>query len=242
MNFPLQQQRALVTGASSGIGRATALALARAGCTVALVGRSVDALKTVAQDLEATPGRGQIFPVDLSYLADIKPRIEAITASFGPCGILVNSAGMAYTQALQDTSLQDWQRVLDLNLTSVFEVTKAILPAMRSQKKGTIVNIASVAAHQVFPDWGLYCVTKAALVSLSKAIALEERANGIRVTILSPGSVNTPIWDTPTVNADFDRSLMLTPEIVAQTVLQAILLPQEAVIEEMTLLPSIGTF
>jgi short-subunit dehydrogenase len=242
MNFPLQQQKALVTGASSGIGRATALALARAGCTVALVSRSLDALKTLAQDLEATPGQGQIFPLDLSCLADIKPQISAIAANFGPFDILVNGAGMAYTQALQDTSLADWQRVLDLNLTSVFEVTKAILPGMRSQKKGTIVNIASVAAHQVFPDWGLYCVTKAALVSLSKAIALEERAHGIRVTILSPGSVNTPLWDTATVNADFDRSLMLTPEIVAQMVLQAILLPQEAVIEEMTLLPSIGTF
>jgi NADP-dependent 3-hydroxy acid dehydrogenase YdfG len=116
-----------------------------------------------------------------------------------------------------------------------------VLPSMRDRKKGTIINIASIAAKIAFPEWGGYCVSKAALVTWAKVVAMEERANGIRVMTISPGSVNTPIWDTATVKEDFDRSSMLTPEVVAQMILQAALLPAEAVIDEMTIMPSAGT-
>ncbi|MFN5515902.1 MAG: SDR family oxidoreductase [Cyanobacteriota bacterium] len=242
MNFPLQHQRALVTGASSGIGRAIAIALAQSGCSVALVGRSLDKLDALAAEIEETPGSAQVYCLDLSQVDTIGSAIQPIINAFGVPDILVNSAGIAHTRPLLDTSLSDWRQALDLNLTSVFEVAKAVLPGMRSQGRGTILNIASVAARQVFPNWGLYCVTKAALVAFSQALALEERPHGIRVTVLSPGSVNTPLWDTDTVDADFDRSLMLTPDIVAQAALQAILLPPSAVITEMTLLPSVGVF
>ncbi|HEY9908068.1 MAG TPA: SDR family oxidoreductase, partial [Thermosynechococcaceae cyanobacterium] len=143
---------------------------------------------------------------------------------------------------LLDTPLQDWQRVIDLNLTSVFQCAQAILPGMRQRQRGTIVNVASIAGHQVFPNWGAYCVSKFGLVALSKALAVEERAHGIRVVTLSPGSVNTEIWDTETVQADFDRTQMLTPETVAQTILFATQLPAQAVVEELTLMPNGGAF
>lgn len=237
-----QERRALITGASSGIGKATALAFAESGIHVALVSRSQSKLEEVA-DLATKCGvAAKAYSVDLSDVAQVSDQIAAIAQDFGAIDILVNNAGMGYTGSLQDTPLSDWQAVLDLNLTSVFQCIQAVLPEMRQRHQGTIINIASVAGHQVFPNWGAYCVSKFGLVALSKALAIEERANGIRVVTISPGSVNTPIWDTDTVQADFDRSQMLTPEIVAQSVLYTALLPEQAVIEEMMLLSNAGTF
>lgn len=233
--------QALITGASSGIGKAVALAFAEAGINVALVSRSADKLEAVAQKAASFGVKAQAYPLDLGDLDQVKPKISAIAADFGPIDILVNNAGMGYTGTVMDTPLSDWQRVIDLNLTSALQCIQAILPMMRDRGEGTIINVSSIAGIQVFPGWGAYCVSKFGLMALSKTLAAEERANGIRVTAICPGSVNTPIWDTDTVNADFDRKAMLTPEIVAQSILQTALLPAKAVIEELTLMPSAGT-
>jgi NAD(P)-dependent dehydrogenase (short-subunit alcohol dehydrogenase family) len=147
---------------------------------------------------------------------------------------------MAYTNSLSETPLSDWQRVIDLNLTSVFQCILGILPAMRNQQRGTIINVASIAGQQPFPMWGAYNVSKAGLIALSKTLAAEERSHGIRVVTISPGAVNTPLWDTDTVQVDLNRSAMLTPEIVAQSILHTALLPEQAVIESVTLMPSAG--
>lgn len=237
-----QERRALITGASSGIGKATALAFAENGIHVALVSRSQTKLEEVAKTAMNYGVTAKVYSVDLSDVAQVSERIAAIAQDFGAIDILVNNAGMGYTGSLQDTPLLDWQTVLDLNLTSVFQCIQAVLPGMRQRHRGTIINIASVAGHQVFPNWGAYCVSKFGLVALSKTLAIEERAYGIRVVTISPGSVNTSIWDTDTVQADFDRSRMLTPEIVAQSVLYTALLPEQAVVEEMMLMPNTGTF
>jgi short-subunit dehydrogenase len=245
MDYPIKsspcQQRAIITGASSGIGKATSLAFARAGINVALLSRSSDKLETVAKAAREMGVEAKAYPLDLSQVERVKEQIAAIAAEFGPIDILVNNAGIAYTKSLMDTSLSDWQETLNLNLTSVFQCVQGVLPGMRERSKGTIINVASIGASIAFPGWGAYCVSKAGLVMFSKALAGEERANGIRVVSISPGAVNTSIWDTETVQADFDRSVMLKPEIVAQAILQTALLPQEAVIEEMTIMPSVGT-
>jgi short-subunit dehydrogenase len=232
--------RALITGASSGIGKATALAFAEAGIDLALVSRSRDKLEAVAQAIAHTGVKAAVYPLDLSLVEQVKPKLEAIAAEFQPT-LLVNNAGMGYTGNLLDTSLADWQQVMALNLTSVFQCIQAVLPGMRDRHQGMIINIASIAAHNAFPGWGAYSVSKAGLISLSKILAAEERVNGIRVVIVSPGSTNTSIWDTDTVHADFDRSKMLTPEAIAQSILHAALLPPQVVIEEIVLMPSAGT-
>lgn len=241
MTSPMQK-RALITGASSGIGRATALAFAKAGIDIALVSRQKDRLEAVATEARNFGVDAQAFPLDLAKVEQVHAQIDSIVAAFGPVNILVNNAGMGYTGDLIETSLADWQKVIDLNLTSVFQCIKGVLPGMRDQGSGTIINIVSIAGLQAFPNWGAYCVSKFGLMALSKTLNMEERANGIRVTALCPGSVNTPIWDSATVNADFDRSAMLTPEIVAESILYVALLPSAAVIEELTLMPSVGTF
>ncbi|MBE9239314.1 SDR family oxidoreductase [Anabaena aphanizomenioides LEGE 00250] len=235
-----QKRRALITGASSGIGKATALAFAKAGIDVALVSRSQEKLEGVAAVAKEIGVEAKAFTVDLGSVAQVKTKIQAIADEFGDIDILVNNAGIGYTANLSDSSLEDWQRVMDLNITSVFQCMMAIVPGMRQRGKGTIINIASIAAKQAFAGWGAYCVSKAGLLALSQTLAQEERVHGIRVTAICPGAVNTEIWDTETVNVNFDRTKMLTPEIVAQTILHTVLLPQEAVIEELTLMSNAG--
>ncbi|MGB3517467.1 MAG: SDR family oxidoreductase [Elainellaceae cyanobacterium] len=235
-----QRHRALITGASSGIGKATALAFAQAGVDLVLLSRSKDNLLKVADEARSHQVDVQIHPLDLTNLEQIQPAIAAIAQQGEPITILVNNAGMGYTGTLVDTSLKDWQAVLTLNLTSVFQCIQGILPSMRDRQQGTIINVGSIAGHQAFPGWGAYNVSKAGLIALSKTLAAEERSHGIRVTLITPGAVNTPIWDTDTVQADFNRTSMLTPEIVAQTIVQAALLPAQAVIDELVVMPSAG--
>ena len=235
------KQQALITGASSGIGRATALAFAKAGINTALVGRSEAKLEAVAQGVRQAGAKAWVYPLDLAQVEQVQERVGAIAADLGPLDILVNNAGMGYTAELIETPLADWQSVLNLNLTSAFQCLQALLPGMRAQQRGTIVNVISVAGRQAFAGWGAYCASKFGLMGLSKALAAEERPHGIRVVALCPGAVDTPLWESDTVHLDFDRAAMLSAESVAQTILHSVLLPPEAVIEELVLMPSGGT-
>lgn len=235
-------QRALITGASRGIGKATALAFAKAGVSTVLLGRSIDQLQATAEEVKALGAEAIAFGIDLSEVSQVKDRLAQVLEASGSIDILVNNAGMGYTRRLLETSLADWQRVLDLNLTSPLQCIQAILPQMRSRHGGTIINVISVAGRQAFPDWGAYCASKFGLMGMTKALAQEERSYGIRVVALCPGAVNTPLWDSDTVNADFDRSQMLTPEDVADAIVHAALLPQNVVLDELVLMPNAGTF
>lgn len=232
--------RALITGASSGIGKATALKFASSRIDVALIGRSIQKLAPVCEAAINAGVKAKAYTIDLSDITQVTTKIQAVVSDFGGVDILVNNAGMGYTGLLSETSLPDWQKVLDLNLTSVFQCILGVLPTMRSANRGTIINIASIAGKQAFANWGVYCVSKAGLISLTQTFAQEERGSGIRVTAICPGAVNTEIWDTETVNADFDRSKMLKPEMVADSILYTALLPQAVVIDELTLMPSAG--
>lgn len=240
MNF-VPNNRALITGASTGIGRATALAFAKSGFDVALVSRSADKLQTLVDEINNLGTvKAQSFPTDLGVIDQVKPSIATVLGTFGPVDVLVNNAGMGYTGELNQMPLTDWCQVLNLNVTSVFQCIQAVLPGMRDRSGGMIINVASIAARQAFPEWGAYGISKAAVVALSKAISVEEQAHGIRVVTILPGAVNTPLWDTDTVQADFDRSGMLTPDLVANAILQTALLPPGAVVEELTIMPSGG--
>lgn len=238
-DFPTSR-RVLITGGSSGIGRASAIAFAKAGFKVALVSSSAAKLAVVAAELAALGAQASVYAIDLADLDQAGAGLQQALADFGSVDVLVNSAGMGYTGPLFDLPLADWQQVLNLNLTSVFQCIQAVLPGMRQNQRGTIVNIASIAATAAFPDWGAYSVSKAGLLALSRVLAVEERSHGIRVITVSPGATNTPIWDSSSVQADFDRAGMLTPEVVAQTILNTVLLPDYAVVETLTLMPSAG--
>lgn len=239
MDESQSRPKALITGATSGIGKETARAFAQAGVDLALVGRSQEKLNQVIAEI-GQQVTVKSYLIDLAEIATVKEQIKAAVTDFGGIDILVNNAGMGYTNPLNETPLEDWQQVLDLNLTSVFQCIQGVLPTLRDRGGGTIINVASIAAHNPFPSWGAYSVSKAGIITLSKALSGEEKENGIRVISIAPGAVNTPLWDTDTVKMELNRAAMLDPKVVAQTIVQAALLPQQAVIEEMTLMPSAG--
>lgn len=235
----LSKPKALITGASSGIGKATALEFAKAGIDVALVSRSYDKLTAVASAAAATGVEAKAYELDLAKVGQVSEQIQSIAKDFGGIDILVNNAGIGYIGTLSETPLADWLEVINLNLTSVFQCIVGILPTMQSRASGTIINVASIAGKQPFPGWGAYNVSKAGLIALSKTVAAEERDRGIRVTAICPGAVATELWDA--LDSDFDRKVMLTPQIVAQSILHTALLPKQAVIDELTLMPSAGS-
>jgi NAD(P)-dependent dehydrogenase (short-subunit alcohol dehydrogenase family) len=239
---PPTLRHALITGASRGIGRATALAFAKLGVSSILVGRSLKDLEAVADEVRDLGAEAKAICLDLSEVSTIQSSLAPVLETVDALDILVNNAGMGYTANLIDTPLQDWQQVIDLNLTAPFQCVQAVLPIMRAQQHGTIVNIISVAGRQAFPEWGAYCASKFGLMGLTKSLAQEERAFGIRAVALCPGAVNTPLWDTTTVQADFDRSLMLSAEDVANAIVHAALLPAHVLIDELVLMPNTGTF
>lgn len=231
----------LLTGATSGIGKHTALALAKAGYPLALVARSEDKLLQICSEIEALHVQGAIasyFPQDLTELTSLESVVEKIEKDRGSIGVLINNAGMGYIKPLLETPIQEWQQVLDLNLTAIFALTQSVVRRMVERREGLVVNLCSIAALRTFPDWGAYSASKFALLALSRTLAQEVRSSGVRVTALCPGAVDTPLWDS--LNADFDRTQMLSPETVAQWIVQTLALPPQAVLEEAILMPSGG--
>ncbi|MEY3768466.1 MAG: hypothetical protein RLZZ11_1536 [Cyanobacteriota bacterium] len=229
----------LITGASRGIGEATARAFAAAGYQLLLVARSGDALEALAAELRSPTCRVETAAVDLAEPLGIAAALaELLNRGLQPT-VLINNAGAAYTGGLAAMSLERWQWLLQLNVTSVFQVCQAVLPALR-QQGGLIINVSSHAARNAFPDWGAYCMSKAALASLSRCLAEEERGNGVRVSTLTLGAVNTPLWDSETVHSSFDRRAMLPPQRVAEALLSLAQQPSSQTVEDVTLMPAAG--
>ena len=230
---------ALITGASRGIGAAAARAFAQAGYQLLLLARTQADLEQLAQELRSENCRVETIAVDLSDPQAIAPALEDLLSRGLTPTVLINNAGAAYTGSLAEMPLEQWQWLLQLNLTSVVQTCQALLPALR-QTQGLIINVSSHAARNAFPEWGAYCTTKAALASFSRCLAEEERQHGIRVSTLTLGAVNTPLWDSETVHSSFDRRAMLTPERVAETLLSLAQQPSSNVVEDLTLMPAAG--
>jgi NAD(P)-dependent dehydrogenase (short-subunit alcohol dehydrogenase family) len=238
MTSQLAGQKILITGASSGIGKATALALVKLGASVALVSRNPDRAIAEIEAQKAASATVKAYELDLANVSLVAAKIANIVSDFGGIDVLINNAGMAYIGEIIDTPLVDWQKVIDLNLTSVFQCIQAVLPMMRKQQHGTIVNVASIAAKQAFPQWGAYCASKFGLLGMTQALAEEERSHGIKVMSICPGSVNTPLWDT--VAANFSREAMLKEDNVADAIVYLLSLPAHAVVTDLVLMPNAG--
>src|ERR1700677_382683 len=233
----LMNKTAVITGAGSGVGQAIALALARTGWRVALVGRRREALQSTARSAGKT---ALICPCDIGNPNAVKKMAAAILAKFKTVDVLVNAAGTnAPKRSLRELSLKDYQRMLDTNLNGAYFCTQAFLPVMRAQKSGTIVNIVSDAAKQASAKAGpAYVMSKFGLAGLTQAINAEERAAGIRACAIFPGDIDTPLLNLrPTVPPVEARQKMLTAEDVAACVLLAIQLPARAIIEEILIRP-----
>ena len=230
---------ALITGASRGIGAAAARTFAQAGYHLLLVARSKADLDALAADLRGLGVRVETAALDLADASAIAPALQELLGRGLSPTVVINNAGAAYTGNLAEMPLEQWQWLLQLNLTSVFQVCQAVLPALR-REGGQIINVSSHAARNAFPEWGAYCTSKAALASFSRCLAEEERQHGIRVSTLTLGAVNTPLWDSETVHSSFDRRAMLAPERVAEALLSLAQQPSSQVAEDITLMPAAG--
>ncbi len=232
---------ALITGASRGIGRKTAEILALRGWDLMLVARSGEQLEQLSQSLSTHGNTVHVRALDLTDPAAIPTGMTELLEQGDPPSVLINNAGAAYTGDLLAMPLEQWQWLLQLNLTSVMQVCSAVVPLMRTEG-GLVINVSSHAAHNAFPQWGAYCVTKAALVRFTRCLAEEERANGIRACTLTLGAVNSPLWDAETVQSDFDRRAMLSVDQAADALVNLAEQPVNQVIEDLTLMPAAGAF
>ena len=233
---------ALITGASRGIGAATARSFAAAGHQLLLVARASAEFDGLTNELRAGGTRVETVEIDLSDPMAIGPGVGELCSRGLVPTVVINNAGAAWTGPLSEMPLDRWQWLLQLNLTSVFQVCQSVVPLLRKAGGGLIVNVSSHAAKHAFPDWGAYCASKAALASFSRCLAEEERAHGIRVSTLTLGSVNTPLWDSETVQSSFDRRAMLAADQVARTLLFLAEQPHQQVVEDLTLMPAVGAF
>ncbi len=231
----------LITGATKGIGKSTAKAFANEGWDLILLARDIKKLKDLKNDLSNSNNKVNILACDLSQPELINNALSEVIKNYGCPSVLINNAGFAYNGELVNMPLDKWQELIQVNLTSVFQLCTYIVPLMRN-KGGLILNVSSHAAHNAFPQWGAYCVSKAALVSFTKCLREEERQNNIRACTITLGSVNTPLWDSEFVNADFNKEAMLSPDKVADTILFIAEQPASQLIEDLTLMPSTGAF
>lgn len=227
-----------VTGAGSGIGRATAIAFANAGARVALTGRRADAL---AETAAMIPGGALQIPADLSDATEVTRAHDAVVAALGPVSVLVNNAGTnAPKRHVSDLTVDGLDNVIAVNLAGPFRCALAVIPAMRASGGGTLIHIASMAGVMLFPPSGpAYGATKAAVRVMSDHINAEEGIHGIRSIVINPGEVATPILDRrPRPPSAEERAVMLHAEDIAAAAVFAAGLPGRATVTDMTILPT----
>jgi 3-oxoacyl-[acyl-carrier protein] reductase len=192
----LHGQVAVVTGASSGLGRATALALGQAGADVALLARSAQDLEDTAASVRASGRRALVLPVDLANENEILAAVEGVVSQWRRIDILVNAAATDVPARVLDLPTETWDRILAVNLRAPFILAKAVLPHMMRGGGGTIVNVSSVAGKRGWANAAAYCASKFGLTGLTQALAAEARAAGVRVCIVYPGAMatNWGVW------------------------------------------------
>ncbi len=244
MRSPVSEKRVLIVGGGTGVGRATALAFAEAGATVAIAGRREEKLREVAKTFTGNPAI-QLRRCDTSDRDDARALVEWATAEMGGVDILVQSAGINIRRRMMsDIDPDDWDRVLRVNATGAFNTIHAVLPQMRERGRGDIINISSVAGKRAVLLGGVaYNASKFAMSALGTSVGLEAGKDGVRVTNIYPGEINTPILDErPNPVSDEHRARILQPEDVAAAVLLAASLPPEAHIPELVIKPTIQEF
>lgn len=204
---------AVITGASKGLGKAMALALGAAGARLALVSRNREQLDQVAAQARAQGSEAEVFVADVTEEAQVKRVEDAVVARFGKVHILINNAGVNIRKACTEFTLQEWRTVLDTNLTSVFLMCRALLPHMKGQGYGRILNLSSIMGHVALPQRTAYCASKTGLLGFTRALALELVAEKITVNGISPGpfatEMNTSILQNPEANAQFIAKIPL---------------------------------
>ena len=182
---------ALITGAGRGIGRATAIAFAKEGINVGLLGRTIENLEKVAAELQEFGVKVSLATADVSNMESVNAAVESIKAELGAIDILVNNAGISKFGNFLEVDPEDWAKIIQVNVMGVYYVTRAVLPEMIERQTGDIINISSTAGQKGSPLTSAYSASKAAVIALSESLMLEVRKQNIRVTTLTPSTVAT---------------------------------------------------
>ncbi|MBW9055480.1 SDR family oxidoreductase [Rhizobium mesosinicum] len=237
---------ALVTGASSGIGAATALKLAANGARVGLAARRADRLEELVSRIEKAGGQGIALEMDVVDAASVEAGVSRLVQAFGGVDILFNNAGLMPLSDIEALKVDEWQRMVDVNIKGVLNTTAAVLPHMIRQKSGHIVNTSSIAGRKVFAGLTVYCATKHAVTALSDGMRMElGKKHNIRVTCVQPGAVETELYDQisdPAARQQMEelktQMEFLKAEDIAETVLFAVKSPRHVDIAEVFVMPT----
>jgi NAD(P)-dependent dehydrogenase (short-subunit alcohol dehydrogenase family) len=191
-DFDIKNKVALITGATSGIGKETAFLFGKEGAKVMLVAREEKRLEEVAKEIQGKGGDAEIFSVDITDQNRMKECVDQTLDVYGGIDILVNSAGIIASGTIEDTNMKDWDYMMDINLRAVFNLTQLLLPSL-IKRKGNIVNVSSVTGLRAFPGVLAYCVSKAGLDQFTRCVALELASKGVRVNAVNPGVTFTEL-------------------------------------------------
>jgi NADP-dependent 3-hydroxy acid dehydrogenase YdfG len=243
MSKNIETKVVLITGASSGIGEASARLLAREGAKIVLGARRTARLEKIVAEIREAGGMAECRALEVSSLDDTKAFAAFAETKFGPVDVLVNNAGVMPLSPLHELKIDEWNRMIDVNIRGVLHGIAAVLPAMRARKSGHIINISSIGGHQVWPTCAVYSGTKFAVLAISEGLRLENR--DVRVTVISPGVVESELADT--ISDDSTRQAMrefrqvaLTPDAIGRAIAYAIEQPADVDVNEIIVRPTAG--
>jgi 3-oxoacyl-[acyl-carrier protein] reductase len=228
---------ALVTGATEGIGRATALALGRAGYRVGICSRSTEKVEATLAELRAQGVTAAGAAADVADPDQVRHLVDQVCGALGEIDVLVNNAGVLIARPIEELTLEDWDVTMATNLRSLYLTTRLVLPGMRTRRQGTIVNVASLAGRNGFVGGSAYSASKHAVLGFSRSLMLEVRKDNVRVIAICPGSVATGMLrDQAMLKPDHER--ILRPEDVAASILHVLTLPTGALVSELDIRPT----
>lgn len=234
-----------ITGASSGIGEATARLLAANGAHVVLGARRLDRLKAIADSITAAGGSVRVKAVDVTDAADMEAFVTAARDGFGRLDVVVNNAGVMPLSPLSALKIEEWNRMIDVNIRGVLHGIAAGLPIMQAQGFGQFVNLSSIGGHAVYPTAAVYCATKFAVRAISEG--LRQETDRIRVTIVSPGTTESELADSITDAASAEgmkafRAICIPPDAIARAILFAVSQPDDVDVSELIVRPTASPY
>jgi NADP-dependent 3-hydroxy acid dehydrogenase YdfG len=234
-----------ITGASSGIGEATARLLAERGAHVVIGARRTERLEKLVADISTRGGSARFRAVDVTSREDTQAFVDFAKAEFGRLDVLVNNAGVMPLSNMAEVKVDEWDRMIDVNIRGVLHGIAAVLPDMKARGSGQIVNVASIGAHVVVPTGAVYCATKYAVWAISEGLRQENP--DVRVTTISPGVVATELGDdiSDATARDYVKELRkkaLTPDAIARAIAYAVEQPDEVDVNEVIVRPTVSAF
>jgi NADP-dependent 3-hydroxy acid dehydrogenase YdfG len=238
----IQNKVVIITGASSGLGEATAKRLAKQGAKLMLAARREDRLQELVTKIEQEGGTAKYQVTDVSDRSQVEALAKSTEQAYGRIDVLVNNAGLMPLSPLDETKVEEWEKMIDVNIKGVLYGVAAVLPIMRSQQSGHIINLSSVAGHKVFAGATVYCATKFAVKAISEGIRLESHGH-IRSTNISPGAVATELPNTITheqtaQSMDQIYSVAIDADAIARAITYAIEQPGDVDVNEMIIRPT----